>query len=108
MTGAGGPRRSACRRGSLMSAVDDLTELVESAGAAERAALASRWKERADVEALRRRVRNGIAEQHELERLAPESGLSDRRARLRAAFLDEDPVGTDPHEVAGSAVSHAD
>ncbi|MEK6443413.1 hypothetical protein [Pseudonocardia sp. T1-2H] len=35
-----------------MSAVDDLTEPLERAGAAERVALASKWKERADGEAL--------------------------------------------------------
>jgi len=53
-----------------MSAVEDLTELVERAGAAERAALASRWKEREDVDALRRRVESAITEQHDLERLS--------------------------------------
>ena len=44
-----------------MSAIDDLTELVERAGAAERAALASKWKDRSDVGALRRKVRDAIA-----------------------------------------------
>jgi hypothetical protein len=77
-----------------MSAVDDLTELVERAGAAERAALASKWKKRADVEALSRKVRRAIDEQRDLERrsgaVAEPAG---RRARLRAAFLD---VGSDP------------
>jgi hypothetical protein len=99
-----------------MSAVDDLTELVERAGAAERAALASRWKERADVEALRRRVQDAITEQHELEQLSCGPALSDRRARLRAAFLDERLEGTErrPHEPTGLGsdpppmVGHAD
>jgi hypothetical protein len=86
-----------------VSAVDDLTELVERAGAAERAALASRWKERADVEVLRRRVQEAINEQRELEQLAPGPVLDDRRARLRAALLDDRPERTDrrPDEPAG-------
>ncbi|MEK6439210.1 hypothetical protein [Pseudonocardia sp. T1-2H] len=93
-----------------MSAVDDLTELVERAGAAERAALASKWKERADVEALSRKVRRAIDEQRDLERrsgaVAEPAG---RLARLRAAFLD---VGSDPAArpavVAGASDSEAD
>jgi hypothetical protein len=96
--------------------VDDLTELVERAGAAERAALASRWKERADVDALRRRVQDVITEQHQLEQLSPGPAPSDRRARLRAAFLDEHPERTEPRpdEPAGRGsdppptVDHAD
>ncbi|MBN9734142.1 MULTISPECIES: hypothetical protein [unclassified Pseudonocardia] len=72
-----------------MSAVDELTELVERAGAAERAALASRWKERADVDALRRHVRRAIAAQHESERLSTGPAPSARRARHLAAFLDD-------------------
>jgi hypothetical protein len=39
-----------------MSAVDDLTELVERASAAERAALASKWKGRDDFSAMRRNL----------------------------------------------------
>jgi hypothetical protein len=46
-----------------MSAVDDLTELVERAAAAERAALASKWRERRDVEALCRKARRALDEQ---------------------------------------------
>ena len=99
-------------RESPLSAVDDLTELVERAGAAERAALASRWKERADVDALRRRVHTAIREQHELEQTSTVPVLSDRRARLRAALLDDGPdaadlapaLGSDP----GTAVDPAD
>jgi hypothetical protein len=45
-----------------MSAVDDLTELVERAAAAERAALASKWRERRDVEALCRKARRALDE----------------------------------------------
>ena len=33
-----------------MAAVDDLTELVERAAAAEKSALASKWKDEADVQ----------------------------------------------------------
>ena len=95
-----------------MSAVEDLTELVERAGAAERAALASRWKEREDVDALRRRVENAITEQHDLERLSSAPPLSDRRARLRDAFLDEglrsEPSPTTTHAEAARAESVGD
>jgi hypothetical protein len=74
-----------------MSAVEELTELVERAGAAERAALASRWKERSDVEALKRKVQQAIDEQRGLERRTSNgTDLSDRRSRLREAFLDGD------------------
>jgi hypothetical protein len=99
-----------------MSAVDDLTELVERAGAAERAALASRWKERDDVEALRRRVEGVIREQRELERLSTAPAPSERRAHLRAAFLEGNPDGsrdrtvgsTDVRDGAPASVGHAD
>ena len=71
-----------------MSAVEDLTELVERAGAAERAALASKWKERSDVEALQRTVRHAIDDQREVERRASTgTGPTGRRAGLREAFL---------------------
>ena len=40
-----------------MPAVDDLTELVENAAAAERIVLSSKWKDRPDVEKMVRRVR---------------------------------------------------
>jgi hypothetical protein len=83
-------------RGAAVSAVDDLTELVERAGAAERAALASKWKDRADVDELRRRVRTAIREQRELERLSTAPAPSDDQARRLAAFLDGD--GDGPHD----------
>ena len=71
-----------------MSAVDDLTELVERAGAAERAALASKWKERSDVEALQRGVRHAIDDQRDAERRAsPDTALTGRWARRRETFL---------------------
>jgi hypothetical protein len=72
-----------------MSAVGDLTELVERAAAAERAALASKWRERRDVEALGREARRAFDEQRVLERgSAKAHELTGRRARLReASFL---------------------
>jgi uncharacterized integral membrane protein len=71
-----------------MSAVDDLTELVERAAAAERAALASKWRERRDVEALCRKARRALDEQWVLERgSAKAHELTGRRARLREAVL---------------------
>ncbi len=88
-----------------MSAVENLTELVERAGAAERAALASKWKERADVEALQRKVQRTIADQRDVERRSTDgAGSSDRRARIREAFLDGDPgAPARPGVVAGVA-----
>ena len=50
-----------------MSAADDLTELVERAAAAARAALAAKWTPRADVDAVRR-VRPAVDEQRDVER----------------------------------------
>ena len=49
-----------------MSAADDLTELVERAAAAEQAALAAKWKPRADVDAVRRKVRRAIDEHRDI------------------------------------------
>ncbi|MDT7671384.1 MAG: hypothetical protein QOC74_4167, partial [Pseudonocardiales bacterium] len=88
-----------------MSAVDDLTELVECAAAAERAALASKWKERSDVEALSQRVRRSIDEHRDLERRSTKAAaLTGRRARLREAFLDGDPDALrEPADAAGMA-----
>jgi hypothetical protein len=80
-----------------MSAVDDLTELVERAGAAERAALASKWKERGDVAALQRGVRRALDDQRDLERRAsPGTAPTGRWARRREAFLEVDRTGPEP------------
>jgi len=49
-----------------MSAADDLTELVERAATAERAALAAKGKPRADVDAVRRKVRRAIDEHRDI------------------------------------------
>lgn len=88
-----------------MSAVDDLTELVERAGAAERAALASKWKDRDDVEAMRRKVQRSIDEQRDLERRSTRAAaLTGRRAYLRKAFLRND---ADEAELT-TQTSHAD
>ncbi len=73
-----------------MAAVDDLTELVESAAAAERAALSAKWKDRADVEGLTRRVEKSIKGQREELVRALESARSPsgRWARLGQAYLE--------------------
>jgi hypothetical protein len=89
-----------------MSAVDDLTELVERAGAAERAGLASKWKERDDVEALRHKVRQAIHEQRELERRSSAAAaLTGRQARLREAFLDGGHLDTAARPARAAGVS---
>ncbi|MFC5138904.1 hypothetical protein ACFPK1_11730 [Actinomycetospora rhizophila] len=89
-----------------MSAVDDLAELVERAGAAEREALASKWKDRADVEALRRHVRRVLDEQRAAERREPlGSGSDERRLRVRSALIEETP---DETPATDSPAGHAD
>ena len=72
-----------------MAGVDDLTELVERAAAAERTALASKWKDEADVQALIRRVRKTAEEQRQAIDLDTDHGrLSPRWAGLRRNYLD--------------------
>lgn len=73
-----------------MAAIDDLTELVERAAAAERSALAAKWKDRSDVDATIRRVRKAADEQREAIRLDHRGTdrLSPRWAELRQTYLD--------------------
>ena len=52
-----------------MAAIDDLTELVERAAAAEKSALASKWKDEPDVQSLIRRSRKAAEEQRQAARL---------------------------------------
>jgi hypothetical protein len=72
-----------------MAAIDDLTELVERAAAAEKTALSSKWKDEADVQRLIRRVRKAAAEQRTAVSLdgGPDR-LSPRWARLQQDYLD--------------------
>ncbi len=75
-----------------MPAIDDLTELVEKAAAAERTALASKWKDRPDVEKLVRRVRkNADTIRSELNESTDSSQLSSRWVTLRQDYLDLGP-----------------
>jgi hypothetical protein len=72
-----------------MAAVDDLTELVERAAAAEKSALASKWKDEADVQALISRTRRAAAEQRQAVSLDTDPDrLSPRWAGLRQNYLD--------------------
>jgi hypothetical protein len=72
-----------------MAAVDDLTELVERAAAAEKSALASKWKDEADVQALISRSRRAAEEQRQAVRLDTDPDrLSPRWAGLRQNYLD--------------------
>ncbi|HEY0815199.1 MAG TPA: hypothetical protein VGE11_18165 [Pseudonocardia sp.] len=88
-----------------MAAVDDLSELVERASAAERAALAAKWKGRSDVDALRRRVRRVIDEQRDVERRSTSpAGISARRSGIRAAMLIGDPDATEAAQTEVDAV----
>ncbi|MEU7818449.1 hypothetical protein AB0B41_39500, partial [Pseudonocardia sp. NPDC049154] len=89
-----------------MSATDDLSELVERAGAAERAALASKWKDRPDVDALRRRVRRVLDEHRAAERRSGGDGIEPRREAQRAAFVDAPDPADPPAD--GEAVTHSD
>jgi len=72
-----------------MAAMDDLTELVERAAVAEKAALSSKWKEESDVQGLIRRTRKAAEEQRQSVR--PDSDphrLSPRWASLQQNYLD--------------------
>jgi hypothetical protein len=72
-----------------MAAVDDLTELVERAAAAEKSALASKWKDEADVQALINRARRAAEEQRQAVRLDTDPDrLSPRWAGLQQNYLD--------------------
>ena len=72
-----------------MAAVDDLTELVERAAAAEKSALASKWKDEADVQSLIRRARRSAEEQRQAVSLDTDpERLSPRWAGLRQNYLD--------------------
>ena len=95
-----------------MAAIDDLSELVERAAAAERSALAAKWRERGDVAATVRRLRSAAEEQRTAIRLDGRGTdrLSPRWADLRQQYLD---LGAQP-EVASAdqdgepaPVSHA-
>ena len=72
-----------------MAAIDDLTELVERAAAAEKSALASKWKDEPDVQSLIRRSRKAAEEQRQAVRLDTDPDrLSPRWAGLRQNYLD--------------------
>jgi hypothetical protein len=72
-----------------MAAVDDLTELVERAAAAEKSALASRWKDEAHVQALISRTRRAAEDQQQAVSLDTNPDrLSPRWAGLRQNYLD--------------------
>lgn len=101
-----------------MAAIDDLTELVERAAAAERSALAAKWKDRGDVEATVRRVRKAAEDQREAIRLDGRGTerLSPRWAELRQNYLDlgaqpeivPDPAQDHPAEVTHAAAAQAE
>lgn len=76
-----------------MAAIDDLTELVERAAAAEKAALASKWKDRTDVESTIRRARKAAELQREAMRQdrTATAGLSPRWSELRENYLELGP-----------------
>ena len=72
-----------------MAAMDDLTELVERAAVAEKAALSSKWKEESDVQGLIRRTRKAAEEQRQAVSLDTDlRRLSPRWAALRQNYLD--------------------
>ena len=71
-----------------MAAIDDLTELVERAAAAERLAVSSKWKERDDVVKLVGRVRTSAQGQRDdLGRNVDPMQLSSRWVSLRHDYL---------------------
>ena len=71
-----------------MAAIDDLTELVERAAAAEKVAVSSKWKERPDVAKMITRVRSTAQEQRdELTKDTDPLQLSSRWVSLRQDYL---------------------
>src|SRR4051812_28252780 len=82
------PVPGGARPGRLMAAIDDLTELVERAAAAERIALASKWKDRPEVEKTARRVRgNAEVQRTELATVVGTGKLSPRWAALSGDYV---------------------
>jgi hypothetical protein len=72
-----------------MAAVDDLTELVERAAAAEKTVLTAKWKDEPDVQALIRKTRKAAEQQRQEVSLdADPDRLSPRWAGLRQNYLD--------------------
>ena len=72
-----------------MAAVDDLTELVERAAAAEKSALASKWKAQSDVQVFIRKARTAAEEQRHAASLDTDPDrLSPRWAALQQKYLD--------------------
>src|SRR3954447_20901493 len=92
-----------------MAAVDDLTELVERAAAAEKSALASKWKDEADVQALISRTRRTAEEQRQAGTLdtGPDR-LSPRWSGLRQSYLDLGPQPALPGQEPSMPVSPGD
>jgi hypothetical protein len=71
-----------------MAAIDDLTELVERAAAAEKVAVSSKWKERPDVAKMITRVRTtGRQQRDELTKDVDPLLLSSRWVSLRQDYL---------------------
>jgi hypothetical protein len=71
-----------------MAAVDDLTELVERAAAAEKTVLTSKWKDEPDVQALIGKTRKAAEEQRQEVGLDTDPDrLSPRWAGLRQNYL---------------------
>src|SRR3954451_4442696 len=92
-----------------MAAVDDLTELVERAAAAEKSALASKWKDEADVQALISRTRRTAEEQRQAVTLDTDPDrLSPRWAGLRQNYLDLGPQPALPGQEPSVPVSPGD
>ena len=88
-----------------MAALDDLVELVERAAAAEKVALASKWKQRSDVAAMiTRQKANAAAQRADMARDPAGGQLSARWVSQRRAYLDagtEDAVTEHSHPLPG-------
>jgi hypothetical protein len=94
-----------------MSSGDDLTELTETAGAAERAALAANWKDQPEVESIVGRLRRTADQQSEaVGRDTDPDRLSPHWAALRHSCLavGRQPglPGQEPTTVAAGPLSH--
>jgi hypothetical protein len=104
-----------------MAAIDDLSELVENAAAAEKVAVSSKWKERPDVAKMVARLRKSADDQRStLREHVDPLALSSRWVSIRQHYLDlgpqdllpepgtaADQLSDDPAVAAEHQLSHA-
>ncbi|MFF4595946.1 hypothetical protein [Amycolatopsis sp. NPDC001319] len=92
-----------------MAAVDDLVELVQRAAAAEKNAMAAKWKDEDDVRRMIGKARAASEEQRqEMRRDVDPARLSPEWARLRQNHVDADPQEDQAGVPTPGTVTHQD